>query len=83
MSPEGKFEEVTQEDVRQMKAYIDANRTLNTPFDIVVEGRTAGLGAAERAEKLTSWIDAGATWWIGGCGKYPLEIRSHPAGSRG
>ncbi|MCB8921488.1 MAG: LLM class flavin-dependent oxidoreductase [Ardenticatenaceae bacterium] len=47
-------------DVRQMKAYIEANRTLDTPFDIVVEGRTAGADS----ELLQAYAAAGTTWWI-------------------
>lgn len=66
MTPDGQFEQVTPDDIRQMKAYIDANRTLETPFDIVVEGQTAGLGADQQREKLAPWVDAGATWWIEG-----------------
>jgi hypothetical protein len=64
MNAEGKFEDVTPDDVRAMKAYIDAHRTLTTPFDIVVEGKTAGLSAAEKQEKLDAWQAAGITWWV-------------------
>ncbi len=63
---EGKFEEVTPADVGEMKAYIDANRTLATPFDIVVEGQTGGLDAAQTRAKLQPWQEAGVTWWIEG-----------------
>jgi hypothetical protein len=73
MSPDGKFEEVTPEDIRQMKAYIDANRTLETPFDIVMEGKTGGLGLEQRREKLTPWIEAGVTWWIEGLWQMSAE----------
>jgi hypothetical protein len=67
MDENGKFIDTQPEHIRQMKAYIDANRTLTTPFDIVVEGRTAGMDLAQAGEKITPWIDAGATWWIDGC----------------
>jgi hypothetical protein len=63
---QGQFVEYTPDDLRQMKAYIDANRTLTTPFDYVVEGQTAGLDQAGVQAKLQPWIDAGATWWIEG-----------------
>lgn len=66
MSIDGKFEEVTPDDLRQMKAYLDANRKLDTPFDLVVEGKTMGLGHDEVKGKLSPWVDAGATWWIEG-----------------
>jgi len=66
MNKEGKFEEVLPADVREMKAFIDANRTTATPFDIVVEGKTASLGRAQIRDKLNPWFEVGATWWIEG-----------------
>jgi len=64
MDREGKFVEVLPADIREMKAYVDANRTLTTPFDIVVEGKTAGLDRAQMRDKLHPWVEAGATWWM-------------------
>ena len=66
MNPQGEFETVTPGDLRQMKAFIDANRTLTTPFDIVIEGKTEGLTPSEQSDKLREWAEAGATWWIEG-----------------
>ncbi len=64
MNRGGKFEEVLPADIRDMKAYVDANRTLQTPFDIVIEGKTMGLDRAQMQDRLYPWIEAGATWWI-------------------
>lgn len=64
MDAEGKFVDVTPEDVAQMNAFIQENRTLTTPFDIAVEGKTAGMDSAQAADTLRPWIDAGITWWI-------------------
>lgn len=66
MSPDGQFKEVLPSDLREMKAYIDANRTLDTPFDIIAEGKTTGLETDQVQEKLVPWYEAGATWWIEG-----------------
>lgn len=66
MNLEGKGEEVTPEDVREIKAYVEANRALTTPFDIVVNGKTAGLDQAQLRDQLLPWREAGATWWIEG-----------------
>jgi hypothetical protein len=66
MDESGQFVEYTPDDLSQMKAYIDANRTLTTPFDYVVEGQTTGLDQAGLQAKLQPWIQAGATWWIEG-----------------
>jgi len=63
---DNKPEDVTPQDVREIKAYVDANRTLSTPFDIVLNGSTADLDRAQTQEKLQPLIEAGATWWIEG-----------------
>ncbi len=66
MNEQGEFEEVTPDDLRQMKAYIDTRRTLTTPFDYVIEGKTGELDPLQVREKLQTWSEAGATWWVEG-----------------
>ena len=66
MNAEKQYEQVTPADLREMKAYIDANRTLSTPFDYVIEGKTAGMSAQQIRDTLGPWAEAGATWWIDG-----------------
>lgn len=73
MNSEGKFEELQAEDIHAMKAYVDAHRHSETPFDIVVEGKTGGLSRAQASDKMHTWIDSGATWWIEGLWGEPLE----------
>lgn len=55
---------VTVEELRQIKAYIEANRPAGEPFDIVQEGKTPGDDPARAAEIVRPWAEAGATWWI-------------------
>lgn len=64
MNDRGEFVEVTPEDVRDMKAYIDANRTLPTHFDIAIDGKSLGLSQDEAQAKILPWVEVGATWWI-------------------
>jgi alkanesulfonate monooxygenase SsuD/methylene tetrahydromethanopterin reductase-like flavin-dependent oxidoreductase (luciferase family) len=64
MNAAGKGEKVTPADLRAMKAYIDAQRTLTTPFDIVASGKTADLDRTQAQDKLRAWQEAGATWWV-------------------
>jgi hypothetical protein len=64
MNAEGKGEEATPADINEIKSYVDANRTLTTPFDLIVNGRTAGLVRAQLQEKLLPHREAGLTWWI-------------------
>ena len=61
---DGKGEAVTPGDVCELKAFVDDNRRLTTPFDIVVTGKTAGLERPQIHEKLMPWKEAGVTWWV-------------------
>ena len=54
---------ITPQDIRDMKAYMDANRTLTTPFDIVQEGETPGDDQKRAREIVLPYAEAGATWW--------------------
>jgi hypothetical protein len=72
--PDGKPEELTQDDIREIKAYVQANRSLTTPFDIVMSGKTTGLERTERQGRLLSWAHAGATWWVEALWDEPEEI---------
>jgi hypothetical protein len=62
----GQSTELTANDVREIKAYVDSNRTETTPFDIVLNGTIEGLVPSQAQDKLLSYKEAGATWWIEG-----------------
>jgi alkanesulfonate monooxygenase SsuD/methylene tetrahydromethanopterin reductase-like flavin-dependent oxidoreductase (luciferase family) len=64
MGDDGGFRETTPDDIRAIRDYVLSNRTLDTPFDIVMEGETPGDNPARAAEITERWADAGATWWI-------------------
>lgn len=66
MSMDDKPSDITPDDVREIKAYVDENRTISTPFDIVLNGKVADLDPSQLRDKLLPLIDAGATWWIEG-----------------
>lgn len=83
LDPEGKPEDPTPDDVCQIKAYVDANRTLTTPFDIVVSGKTMRMDSLQTQDKMLAWQSAGTTWWMealwGETEEYILErIRQGP-----
>ena len=61
---EGTGEEATPTDICEIKTYVNANRTLTTPFDIVLSGKVAGLSRAQQQDKLLPRREAGLTWWI-------------------
>ena len=59
-----KFVDLTPDHVRQIKAYVDETRQLDTPFDIIVENTSPGDDHSAAVAKVQPWVDAGATWWI-------------------
>lgn len=63
---EGQVEDITADDIRAIKEYVDSNRNLPTAFDIVVQGKVADLDRAQLQQKLLPLIEAGGTWWIEG-----------------
>ena len=58
------MEPIRPGDLTEIKRYIDAHRDSASPFDIIVEGKTPGEDPAQAAQTVTSYQDAGATWWI-------------------
>lgn len=52
------------DDIRAIKAYIEANRQLSTSFDITWEGVTPGDNPERAAAMVRPWRDAGVTWWM-------------------
>ncbi len=56
--------EVTPEDIRAMKAYVEENRSQDTPFDIIWEGETPGDDPERAAQIVRPFAEAGVTWWI-------------------
>lgn len=63
------------EEIRAIKAWIEQNRTLNTPFDIVVEGTTPGEDPAQAKFIVGPYAKAGATWWL----EAPWDAGDDPA----
>jgi Luciferase-like monooxygenase len=59
ISDNGEIQAVSSDELRQMKAFIDAKRSLTTPFDYVVEGKTGDLDRSQRSNLLQEWADAG------------------------
>jgi alkanesulfonate monooxygenase SsuD/methylene tetrahydromethanopterin reductase-like flavin-dependent oxidoreductase (luciferase family) len=56
--------EVTPEDVREIKGYVEENREADGPFDIVWEGETPGEDPDRAASIVGPFAEAGVTWWI-------------------
>lgn len=54
----------TPDEIRDMRAFVEENRTGTTLFDIIIEGQTPGDDRQEAAAITRQWADIGATWWI-------------------
>ncbi len=59
-------EDISPEDICEIKAYVEANRDMPTPFEIVVNGKTSDSNPQPAQDKLSALSAAGATWWIEG-----------------
>lgn len=66
MGPDWKPQEIMPEDIREIKAYVDAHRSASGPFDIVLNGSVADLDRSQLQGKFLPLIEAGVTWWIDG-----------------
>ncbi|HET9223928.1 MAG TPA: LLM class flavin-dependent oxidoreductase [Roseiflexaceae bacterium] len=64
MSDDRQWGDVTPDAIREIRAFVEANRTEPGPFDIVMEGETPGDNADQAAAIVGGWADAGATWWL-------------------
>ena len=56
--------EVTPGDIRSMRAYVEENRSQDTPFDIIWEGETPGDDPDRAAQVVRPFAEAGITWWM-------------------
>ncbi|GCF07022.1 LLM class flavin-dependent oxidoreductase [Dictyobacter arantiisoli] len=55
---------LTPDDIRAIKVYVETNRKLTTPFDIIWEGETPANDPEQAATLVRPWIEAGITWWM-------------------
>ncbi|UCE15153.1 MAG: LLM class flavin-dependent oxidoreductase [Candidatus Heimdallarchaeota archaeon] len=61
---DGSFIPISPEDLFEIKTFIQENRSLTTPFDIVIEGTTPGNDQEKSLSITEPFAEAGATWWI-------------------
>jgi len=60
---DGKQQDITPNDIREMAVYIAERRIQPTPFDIIMEGETPGDDPEKAAALVRPFAEAGATWW--------------------
>jgi alkanesulfonate monooxygenase SsuD/methylene tetrahydromethanopterin reductase-like flavin-dependent oxidoreductase (luciferase family) len=54
---------MTQDQLAEIVRYTLESRTEDPPFDVVLEGTTAGPDAVDAA-RVTAYADVGLTWWV-------------------
>ena len=52
------------EDLREVLAFLQAQRTQTTSFDVLAYGLTSGTDKAADAAHVAAFAHAGATWWL-------------------
>jgi alkanesulfonate monooxygenase SsuD/methylene tetrahydromethanopterin reductase-like flavin-dependent oxidoreductase (luciferase family) len=52
------------EDLREVLAFIQDQRTHTTPFEVLAYGRTSGTYTNQDAAHVAAFAQAGATWWL-------------------
>jgi alkanesulfonate monooxygenase SsuD/methylene tetrahydromethanopterin reductase-like flavin-dependent oxidoreductase (luciferase family) len=57
-------ESASMAEIQAIKALAEEQRTLTSPFDIVMEADTSGDTPQQARAKVRSWADAGVTWWV-------------------
>jgi alkanesulfonate monooxygenase SsuD/methylene tetrahydromethanopterin reductase-like flavin-dependent oxidoreductase (luciferase family) len=67
------------QDLRDVLAYIQSQRTNTAPFDVAVIGWGTGRNRVRDAKKIQPYVDAGITWWLEslyGMRDSPKDMRS-------
>jgi hypothetical protein len=62
--PIGRHGDLTPADIEAMRPSIQAHRTTDAPFDVVLGGRAYEREDAEAVEMLARYAAAGVTWWL-------------------
>lgn len=67
------WEDLTPEEVRDLRVRIEAQRAVSTPFDIAIGGRSRREDREMERSYIRSLAEAGATWWMEGCPAADLD----------
>jgi len=65
---------LTLDELREMRAYIQAHRTTDEPFDVMVGGDVPFDAPARAREIMAEYAEAGVTWWVEGIGEWRGDI---------
>jgi alkanesulfonate monooxygenase SsuD/methylene tetrahydromethanopterin reductase-like flavin-dependent oxidoreductase (luciferase family) len=65
---------LTLDELREMRAFIQSQRTSDAPFDVVSGGDVPFNDPARAREIIAEYEDAGVTWWIEGIGDWRGDV---------
>lgn len=60
----GPWQDMTPDDVRTLKGFMESHRESSTPFDIVIGGRERSSDWEMEKAYIKDLEEAGATWWM-------------------
>jgi alkanesulfonate monooxygenase SsuD/methylene tetrahydromethanopterin reductase-like flavin-dependent oxidoreductase (luciferase family) len=63
---------LSPDEVRELVAFIQEQRSGDAPFDVVSTGHTAGEYPDQDAAHVRSYADAGASWWLEDISPWPF-----------
>ena len=69
----GSQEPLTPDELRELVSFVEAERSSDSPYDVVVEGLTPEHDDTEAREYTKALADAGVTWYLDGVWVYLYE----------
>jgi alkanesulfonate monooxygenase SsuD/methylene tetrahydromethanopterin reductase-like flavin-dependent oxidoreductase (luciferase family) len=81
--PSSQHGNLTLDELREMRAYIQAHRTTDEPFDVMVGGDVPFDDPARARAILAEYAEAGVSWWVEGIGEWRGDIDAMAAFIKG
>jgi probable F420-dependent oxidoreductase len=72
-SPHGNL---TLDELRELRAYVQAHRTSDGPFDVMAGGDVPFDDPERAREVLAAYAEAGVTWWVEGVGSWRGDVEA-------
>jgi probable F420-dependent oxidoreductase len=72
--PAGTQGNLTLAELREMRAFIQSQRTSDAPFDVLAGGDVPFDDPARAREILAEYAEAGVTWWVEGVGDWRGDV---------
>jgi alkanesulfonate monooxygenase SsuD/methylene tetrahydromethanopterin reductase-like flavin-dependent oxidoreductase (luciferase family) len=77
--PGGQDGNLTLDELRDLRSFVQSRRTTDAPFDVMVGGDVPFDDAAAARAILAEYADAGVTWWVEGVGPWRGDLAAMTA----